>query len=231
MRQIMQDAPAGYWPADDASGGLRDVIGGRNLNAVGTPTYRDSTLVPAGYAANLDATGDYFTRSIDDAAFDPGTADFSVGFAMRCSARSDDIPFAKSTESVGPGWFFLIGGGGLLHFFFRRAGGDTLISSGVNVADDKPHMVVAACDRDANGVLMVDGVATATVSLAAYAAENIATAYPLTIGRREAGGTGATDPKPYVGKIAHAFYTPAVLSADRGLAYWQALLRSGVVVG
>jgi hypothetical protein len=163
-----------YYPlngnANDASGN------GYNLTLFGSPSFVAGRF---GEALSLDGTSNsYASRTVSDAAFDFGTGDFSVRAWVDFASRvpTEQTLIEKFSNDSGPGWTLTTPGDDLQFY------GGGQVDYGYTWGIDNWYQVLAV--RSSGELsLYLNGSYLTSASLA----DDLASTFPLLLGRRNAG--------------------------------------------
>lgn len=216
---------------------------GTTLDNAETTAARDATISGTGYtlgvagpigtdgaaskAITYSAAGSTGANAADNAAWDLGTSDFSLGCWMNLTASwpaSSQFMLGRGSPDTGGGFeMFLVGGSA--NSFTSRIGAVSVIGSGATtISGTGWHFVVVTMDRDGNGQWYVDGATHGSAtSIASESATNINSASSLYIARRSAGGY-------FDGSLAETFICTSLLSPATVAALYDAAIPDTVTI-
>lgn len=218
-------SPTWWLRLDDTSGttavDAQSVINGTYVNA---PTLNQTGYAHDGAAVTFASASSQYVSVADNAIWDVGTSDFSIGFALKMSAwntSSNQALFARG-NGAGVGDYFIITSQYLTNRFSARLTGTWYdFDPGVTIADGAFHLVGFSFDRSGNATMTLDGTTVATADISAQSATNLTGIRPVGVG-------GVYDPTPSLftnGTMAEImFWNGAALSE----ANWASIHAASV---
>jgi hypothetical protein len=152
-----------WWPLDDADP-TNEEVGGLDLTMLNTPTHG----VDMGFVAG--DTGTFFDEASTEgasvahnAAFDPGTSDWSVAFWAIIPTSDGTTRYVVAHDGNGSaGTWAVRHVSGNATMVFTAVTGNTAFTANSTV-----KFFVINCDRDANKIMYIDGVAGNSSSISA----------------------------------------------------------------
>lgn len=227
-RQILLDAPVGYWPMDELAGTTAYDHGPNAYHMVGAAT---TTLgvqsFLKGTAGGLTATGHFGREGLTNAALPAGTAALTIEGWMYKTSTVDGVLFSYGGTPAGN------------TINFQRGVSNFAFSDGINTGNNKQWITAPVLNQwehlamtfagGAGGafVLYLNGVADLTTT------NNINTG-SLATAANDATRVGLrrddTNGGYYPGRAAHVAIFASALSAARIKAHYEAGIRSGVVL-
>lgn len=194
-QRVIGDGATGLWRLGETTGTVaaeaRGLYPGSYLN---TPTLGDAgALVESDTAVTFAAASSEYVSVPHDAALNPGVTDYSVeAWVKRASNPAGSEFVLNKGDATTTGYEIFLNTSGFPNL---RLGAINVGNVGPSVCDGVWHHVAFSLDRDGNGVYYLDGVAKATISIAAEAARNLNAAVALEIARRSSGNylTGSID--------------------------------------
>jgi hypothetical protein len=221
---VMALSPDGYWRLEETSGtNAADLTGTQDGTYIGTPTL-DVTGIDGNNAVTL--TGGTMGISVaDNAAWDLGTGDFTVMWAMK---RSGTWPAAAQflfghDGDGGAGSFgsnLQTGNAGVLELRFESTAYTVTTSPTTLLSDDAWHLCFWVVDRSGNAELWVDGVSEGTVAVSGSSAVDLTNIRVLYLGRRAAGNG-------FIGSLDEVAIWKGVLLSSTEIGDIQATLAAG----
>ena len=161
-----------------------------SIVAAQTPTSTGTPVPGANYALEFDGVNDY--ADLGGATnLNLGTSDFTVEFWIAAPFGQDSTILSKASSQIPPavGWNMQIentegyGWGIRLDMYDGSHGGYDILSSRA-ATDDAWHHVAMIADRDADAILLVDGVEEDRADISSIG--NIDNSTPLWVGTRHA---------------------------------------------
>jgi len=215
--EAVRDDHAGTFmlPLDETSGAPQDAIGSNNGTLEGSPTQGVDGLITR--AIDFDGAGDYVEVPAD-AAFEPGTADFSVSFIFDPDQVSNTVQLLNKKQ------------GGLNEVGYNVTQIDNHLGIGLSDGNDTafdatgvtgeiltagggPYHVAIAFDRDDVATIYVDGVAEGTLDISIAQGSLNNASMPLRFGARTPVNGGGVE-QFFDGQASHAAYHDKLLSAQ-----------------
>jgi hypothetical protein len=220
---VLALAPSGYWRLEETSGtNAADLTGTQDGTYIGTPTL-GATGIDGNNAVTL--TGGTMGISVaDNAAWDLGTGDFTVMWAMK---RSGTWPAAAQflfghDGDGGAGSFgsnLQTGNAGVLELRFESTAYTVTTSPTTLLSDDAWHLCFWVVDRSGNAELWVDGVSEGTVAVSGSSAVDLTNIRVLYFGRRAAGNG-------FIGSLDECAIWKGTLLSSTNIGDLQAALAS-----
>jgi hypothetical protein len=160
-------APRAHWPLDDGAGTVAsDVVGDHDGVVLGgEPTWVDGVV--GGGALELDGVDDRVAVA-DAATFAPGAADFTLAVWARTTSAQEAAIFSRQAcASTGEHiWHLAMWGDGRPYYRLGDGNELALLTSTAVINDGSWHHLAAVFERDGDGILYVDGIATGSLPLA-----------------------------------------------------------------
>ena len=211
--------PDAWWRLGDSTSTATDEQGTQDGTYVNSPTQGQTGIADADATSFAAASSQYATVA-DNAAWDIGTSDFSLMFAMKVG----------TWPSSANEWVFTRGDGYGTHEWgvFLRSGvsGDfrTVINSTTHTisagsADTAWHLYICAYDRSGNWHLYRDGSEVGSgIDISAQSAVDMTGATQFTIG-------ATSTPQYYLNQTLGevAFWSGTLLTSSDASAIWDAL--------
>lgn len=231
VRQVVADAPAGYWPMQGATLAEQalDIVAGRNISWSG------ATGGAAGYAGGkavtLNGSGDYGSVA-SNAAF-ATTGSFSVMLAFTASpATSGRTLLGLSAGSGDPQYmtfdYYTSLSWGLRIGMTGSAGATNfrLATENMTPTTDRWYLMHGVWDNAAGSLTKYLDGAYVSTGVAGGGSRDNASAAAIHVGRYN-----NTYTQYWPGKVAHLAFFPSALTAARVQAHADAWRRQGVYVG
>lgn len=212
--------PTAYWRLGESSGAPQDSSGNaHHLSVSGSPTYGVAGWAgDGGTGMTFDSTSCLFAS--DNAAWDMGTGDFSVMFAMKMASWP-----AADAQAIGHD-----GGGtaGEWEVYTRTSLANDLtvsvgntntynLSSGIALADGSWRLVIITWARSSNVTLYVDGASQEALDISATSATDLTNTAALRLAGR---GVGS---RPWPGSLCEmAVWKGTALTSTNVIALYAA---------
>jgi len=220
-------------PLDETSGSPQDFIGFNNGTLGGNPTQGVPGLITK--AIDFDGAGDYVEVPAD-AAFEPGTSDFSVSFIFNPDQVSSTVQlFSKKQGGLNKTGYTISQIDRHLGIGLSDGNDTAFVPGGVTgeilTAGGGPYHVVVAFDRDDVATIYVDGVDQGTLDISIAQGSLTNASMPLRFGARTKVNGSSTE-QFFDGQASHAAYHDVLLSAqDAYDLYLLTEVRLGAIIG
>jgi hypothetical protein len=174
-----------WWPLDQADP-TNEEVGGLDLTMLNPPTHGVDMGFVAGDTGTLfDEANTEGASVAHDAAFDPGTSDWSVAFWAIIPTSDGTTRYIIGHDGNGAaGTWAVRHVSGNATMIFTAVTGNTAFTANSDV-----KFFVINCDRDANKIMYIDGVAGNSSAISADQTSQAASVI-LYLGRRHTTGHG-----------------------------------------
>jgi hypothetical protein len=213
--EVLADGATFVLPMGEASGNLKDIVGGKTATASGTPTYGVTGPTDGRTAININASGDFSVSDHVDLDIGDGPYTVEMWVKRNNTAAAGGYILGKTDASLATtGYTVEFNNGSPDTVRLQDGSTSTHVRSTTDLlADTNWHHVAFTRALATNAIVYVDGAADTTVSGAKTFSDN---ALSLVIGALYSGASR------FEGQLAFVAIYKSALPAGRILAHYNA---------